>query len=264
MNKDISPSRIHGGHRGRMRSKLAAHGHEIFDSYELLEMLLYQVIPCIDTNPVAKRLLHKFGTLDALFAADAEEIATVRGVGKECAELIRAVGAAYDLLGIELGCPQNRMYKKYTLVGEYFTDYFSSIDGYGIAVILLDNSMRMLDSFTAFEGLDYGNSRMDVGVIVRRALDMNATAVITAHNHPNGPLFPTPDDRSANAAVTDALSSLGIIHLEHYIVCGRKYLGIMDHLKERFAAYSEIHQFLESKDAFIAEELRGNGAGGLK
>ena len=61
MENYIDDSRIHEGHRQRMRSKLLTHGQRIFDTYELLEMLLYHVIPYKDTNPISKRLLAAFG-----------------------------------------------------------------------------------------------------------------------------------------------------------------------------------------------------------
>ena len=79
MENYIDDSRIHEGHRERMRKKLLKHGQDIFDTYELLEMLLYHVIPYKDTNPIAKRLLYAFGSLDgeiftltATFAMTAE------------------------------------------------------------------------------------------------------------------------------------------------------------------------------------------------
>ena len=74
---DIADSEIHSGHRGRMREKLLLHGARIFDTYELLEMLLYHSIPYKDTNPVAKRLLHRFGGLDGVFTASHEELCEV-------------------------------------------------------------------------------------------------------------------------------------------------------------------------------------------
>ena len=60
-NPVIPDEKMHVGHRGRMRDKLMTHGARIFDTYELLEMLLYYTIPYKDTNPIAKRLLSEFG-----------------------------------------------------------------------------------------------------------------------------------------------------------------------------------------------------------
>lgn len=260
MSKDTGSSRIHGGHRGRMRAKLEAYGHGIFDAYELLEMLLYAAVPCVDTNPMAKRLLHRFGTLDELFSADVSEIAAVRGVGDECAQIIKSVGTVQDLLGIELSNPKSRLFDRYTLAGEHFVKHFSGSQRYGVAVALLDNGMRILDFFTAYWDTDYGKAKVRVSDIVKRALDSKATAVISSHNHPFGPLFPSPEDMETNRALTDALSSLGVLHLEHFVVCGNEYVGIMSHLKERFAASMEIYRFLESRERAIADGPVGEAA----
>ena len=66
MNKVLDDNHIHDGHRERMRSKLIIHGQKVFDTYELLEMLLYYTIPYKDTNPISKRLLFTFGGLDGV------------------------------------------------------------------------------------------------------------------------------------------------------------------------------------------------------
>ena len=85
-------STIHHGHRSRMTEKLANHGPHIFNTYELLEMLLYGTIPYKDTNPIAKRLLDRFGSLDGVLSATEDELCTVDGVGGAAAALIRTVG----------------------------------------------------------------------------------------------------------------------------------------------------------------------------
>ena len=83
---------VHQGHRQRMRAKLYTHGDRIFDTYELLEMLLYYVIPYKDTNPISKRLLERFGSLDGVLSARKNELAEIDGIGERAAGLISAVG----------------------------------------------------------------------------------------------------------------------------------------------------------------------------
>ncbi len=253
MGKVITDDRIHEGHRKRMRAKLLAHGHNIFDTYELLEMLLYYVVPCKNTNPIAKRLFARFGSLDAILKADVRELMEVEGVGEKCAQLISAVGEIGNLRGAELGKVERILFSNYIVAGEYFADYFSAHDNYRVAVMLLDNSLRMLDTITVYENLDYESGKIVPNVVALPAIKMRASAVLTAHFHPNGPLFPTPGDRITNDAVSEAFGALGIVHLEHYVVCGEKYIGMMHHLKERFAACSEIYAFLESKERAVAE-----------
>ena len=88
---------IHKGHRQRMRAKLSAHGPRVFDSYELLEMLLYRTNPRSDTNPIAKQLLRRFGSIDGVLSTSCEELASENGVGTKTASLISLVGEAYEL-----------------------------------------------------------------------------------------------------------------------------------------------------------------------
>ena len=64
--RDLPDEKLHVGHRARMRRKFLSYGPRIFDTYELLEMLLYHVIPYKDTNPIAKRLLMEFGSLEGV------------------------------------------------------------------------------------------------------------------------------------------------------------------------------------------------------
>lgn len=237
-----------------MKAKLVAHGNEIFETYELLEMLLYFGISRKDTNPIAKRLLSRFGDLNSVLCADVKELATVEGVGKETAELIHSVGTLYDLLGVELGDSASKDFKSYTVAGEYLLKYFGDSTEYSVAVLLLDNGMRPLGTFTVFRDMDYANAKIEAKKIVELAISAKAATVITAHNHPFGPLFPTPEDRSTNEAVTCALDALGILHLEHFLICGSNYIGIMNHLKERFAAAAEIYEFIRSRD--LAMEAR--------
>ena len=102
MENYIDDSRIHEGHRSRMRAKLLTHGQRIFDTYELLEMLLYHMIPYKDTNPLSKRLLAAFGSLEGVLSASREELAACLGIGERTADFLTAVGTLGDIIGAEI------------------------------------------------------------------------------------------------------------------------------------------------------------------
>lgn len=251
---------MHSGHRSRMKAKLIAYGNEIFEDYELLEMLIYFGVSRRDTNPIAKMLIRHFGTLENVLSASREELLEVENIGEECADLIASVGDIHSLLGVELGSGSKECFKQYTRAGEFFTDHFYGCAQYDTAIMLLDNGMNLLGAFTIFRNGDYGLAKIEVDKIVRCALEAKATAVITAHTHPFGPLFPSPEDRVTNNAITDSLSAIGILHIEHFVVCGSRYIGIMRHLKERFAATAEIYEFMESRERAVAEGLVEDGS----
>ena len=97
----IPDEKMHGGHRARMRKKLLKHGPDIFDTYELLEMLLYYSIPYKDTNPVSKRLLMELSDLDGVLSASPERLVEINGIGERTAELIASVDSVGDAVFIE-------------------------------------------------------------------------------------------------------------------------------------------------------------------
>ncbi len=83
---------LHKNHRARLRSRYQTEGLDAFADHMLLELLLFQSIPRVDTNPIGHRLLERFGTLDGVFAASEEELCTVEGVGPKTAQMLKAAG----------------------------------------------------------------------------------------------------------------------------------------------------------------------------
>ena len=79
---------MHAGHRERMISRLKEFGSEGFQSHELLEMMLYSSFKQCDTNPIAHRLIDRFGTLSGVFSASENELCEVEGVGRSTAQMI--------------------------------------------------------------------------------------------------------------------------------------------------------------------------------
>lgn len=225
MENYIDDGHIHQGHRSRMRAKLLAHGQRIFDTYELLEMLLYQVIPYKDTNPIAKRLLLTFGGLDGVFRADREELTTVSGIGERTAEFISRVGLLSSILGAEVLSGGQQNFANYETVGEFFVNCFRDTEENCVFAMFLDNNMRPIEMKKLFS-VDYESAGVKAKAFIDAAMLNHASVIITAHNHPHGPFYPTPGDRATNNAITSSLNMVGLVHAEHYLVCGDAYAGI--------------------------------------
>ena len=123
--RDLPDEKLHVGHRARMRRKFLSYGPRIFDTYELLEMLLYHVIPYKDTNPIAKRLLMEFGSLEGVLTASPEELSRVSGIGEHAAELLTTVGKAADALWLD--SPADAViYNDYDRAGRRMVEYFKN------------------------------------------------------------------------------------------------------------------------------------------
>ena len=247
----INENRIHEGHRSRMRAKLIKHGSEIFDTYELLEMLLYHVIPYRDTNPISKLLLDRFGSLDDVLNAPAEELMQVSGIGERAAELLREVGASTELFGVEFSPSGRESFKVYSRAGKHFAELFSRYGGPRVALLLLDNDMRYI-SCDSLYSLDYDSGEVVPKPFIDRAMRARASVAITAHSHPYGPLFPTEGDRATNLLVTNTLKSVGVSHIEHFVVAGERFIGIMSNGWQGLASNNSLKEFYQSKSEEIA------------
>lgn len=242
---------LHAGHRERMRGKLITYGREVFHTHELLEMLLYHVIPYKNTNPMAEELLHRFGNLEGVFSASADELLSVSGVGPRVAELISSL----SLLDIESVCEPfeeecSKKFDDYRDVGNFFTEYFGEKLTREVVVLLLNNKMEYLACESVYQS-DYELGSVKAQPFIDLAIKHRAAVAIIAHNHPYGPPFPTVGDRATNDMVARALSGAGVLLAEHYVITGKRYLGFMTNIMTPFSQLVDIERFLRSKEEII-------------
>ncbi len=216
-------SQIHLGHRERMRRKLIAYGAEIFDTYELLEMLLYSVIPVRDTNPISKRLLMEFGGLDGVLCASREELMRVDGVGATTASYLVTVGAFPAML--PLIAPTAKSLADYDEIGEYLVKYYEGRDEYAVSMLLLDNAMRPMRVVDVYN-CDYGKGSVQCKPFLDIAISLGACSVVLFHNHPFGPLYPSHSDLLTHKIMAEGFKRSGITLLDHYLISGKGYIRI--------------------------------------
>ena len=254
MLDSVEDAHVHDGHRGRMRAKLLAHGQKIFDTYELLEMLLYHVIPYKDTNPVAKRLLSAFGDLDGVLSASAERLAEVNGIGGTTASFLSRIGFLSTILGGETCARDGVDFSDYVSVGEFLVNYYSENQYNGVIALFFDNNMRLLGLERLFE-LDFESAGVKYGRFLDLAIRKRASVVVSAHNHSHGPFYPSRGDLASNEGVTEALGKAGILHAEHYLVSGTHFAGIssLRNFTHKFSQMPALDGFITSKAAAISE-----------
>ena len=252
--RDLPDNKLHAGHRARMRRKFLAYGPKIFDTYELLEMLLYYAIPYRDTNPVAKRLLMEFGSLEGVLTATPEELSCVSGIGERAAELLATVGRAADALWLDFSADAV-VYNDYDRAGRRFVEYFKDNKKRAVAIMLLDNGMRERATVTVYDDVFYGSAAVKAAQFINEAILAGASVVITAHNHPFGPAVATDSDMETNRMIDMALEQVGIAVAEHYVVSGEKYLGTRERHRFALSAGTELDKFRRSRElAAVREE----------
>lgn len=217
---------IHDGHRARKKEQFRTHGLDAFADHEALELLLFYAIPRVDTNPVAHRLIERFGSLDGVLSAPPEELEKVEGVGESAATLlslilplVRCSRMTAAKTPVILGTTQ--------AAGEYFIDLFFGMREERLYEACLDAKGKLLRCAKVADGsVDAVN--VNIRVIVENALKCGASAVVLSHNHPSGVALPSEDDNATTLAVYDALRTVDIRLLDHIIVADDDFVSIRE------------------------------------
>ncbi len=239
--------RIHEGHRGRMKDKFFEHGAKIFDTYELLEMLLYYAIPYKDVNPTAKHLLSQLGGLEGVLSADRKALTEVKGIGSASARLIELVGRMNELGEQSLGNPQSRSFDDYKQTGRYLVDYFEKHEDMKVVALLLDGRMRLLDMVELTVD-SFGSAGVRSRTFIEAALLTSASIIIFASVHRYGPLFMTESEKATSCMVREDLETVGVRVVEHFIVSGSRYMGVDTQGIYRLSSDSpQLIRFLETR-----------------
>ena len=218
---------MHSGHRKRMRGKFLA-GNFLPD-HERLELLLTFSVPRKNTNDVAHRLLAQFGTLEGVFEAEYEQLLTVRGLGEKSALMIRLIAGMRERSEApesDCGLYLDSVGK----LGDYATALFQGSQNECIYAALLSSSMRLVDC-VCLSGGNYANAEVDFTALTTSPWLFRSSSVVLLHNHPEGDLAASDEDREFAAKVSELLSMTGIQLLEHIIVCGDRFAPTMRDVK---------------------------------
>ena len=215
---------VHKEHRQRLRKQFLDGGLKNFTEYQILELLLFYVIPRQDTNPTAHALIERFGSLSKVLDAPIYELEKVKGVGPNAALLLRLiteVSKSYVLDRTQKERAMNSMedcceYLKYCFVNKRVE---------AVYMLCLDAKCKMLSCKEVGVG-SVNSANVPIRRIVEMALAENATSVILAHNHPSGDARPSTEDISTTRRVAAALSMVDVILADHIIVADDDYVSL--------------------------------------
>ncbi len=212
----VAPKPHFLGHRDRLRDRAAAGGLAALPDYELLELFLFRSIPKRDVKPLAKQLLARFGSLGAVLGATAEELKTVAGVGSAVALDLKLLHEAALRMGREAVARQPVISSWSALVA-YVQTALAYETREQFRVLFLDKKNQLIADETLNRGT-VDHAPVYPREVVRRALELSASALILVHNHPSGDPTPSTADVDMTRQVVEAARALRIAVHDHLVV----------------------------------------------
>ncbi len=211
------------GHRARMRTRLLTAGPEALADHELLEMVLFLALPRRDTKPIARTLMGRFGSFASAIAAPLADLRATEGLGEAGAAALKTVhAAALRLARAEV--MHRPVLNNWDRLMEYLNIVLARERVEQFRVLFLDNRNRLLADEAQARGT-VNHTPVYPREVVKRALELHATALIVVHNHPSGDPTPSQDDIEMTAEIKRAAQSLSILLHDHVIVGNGKWLS---------------------------------------
>jgi DNA repair protein RadC len=211
------------GHRERMRTRLLKAGPEALADHEMLEMVLFLALPRRDTKPLARALLARFRSFAAAIAAPVPDLLAVDGIGEAGAAALKTVqAAALRLARAEM--TDLPILSNWAKLIAYLTATLAHAPVEQARVLFLDARNRLLADEAQGHGT-VNHTPLYPREVVKRALELHATALVLAHNHPSGDPTPSREDIVTTRDIKTAAEALGIALHDHVIVARARWLS---------------------------------------
>jgi DNA repair protein RadC len=204
------------GHRERLRARFMEAGSEALADYEMLELILFRAIPQRDVKPLAKALLARFGSFVEVISAPAERLKEVDGVGAAAVIEFKIVEAAAHRLA------KGKARKRPALSSwQSVLDYVRAAQAFAekeqFRILFLDKKNQLIADEVQQQGT-VDHTPVYPREVVKRALELSATAIIMVHNHPSGDPTPSQADIDMTKQIANVAKPLGVVLYDHIIV----------------------------------------------
>lgn len=204
------------GHRARLRQRFVKGGAESLADYELLELVLTTAIPRKDVKPLAKILIAKFGSFAGVIAAPMTALQDVKGVGETVAITLKTIhaGAARMMKQELLNTP---IFSNWAKLQDYLLATLAHEKVEHFRILFLNKKNHLIADEVQHSGT-VDQTAAYPREVVKRALELGATAIILVHNHPSGDSTPSPADIGLTREIMGAAKGLNIVVHDHLIV----------------------------------------------
>jgi DNA repair protein RadC len=211
----VEPPHYHG-HRERLRERFHSAGPDALSDYELLEMVLFRSLPRGDTKPLAKTLLKTFGSFAEVVHAPETRLREVEGVGDATITNLKLIAASASRIA-KGQLKQRTLLSSWNDVIDYCRTSMAFADKEQFRVLFLDKRNQLIaDEVQQVGTVDH--TPVYPREVIKRSLELSATAVLLVHNHPSGDPTPSQADIQMTKAIMDIAEPLGISVHDHIIV----------------------------------------------
>lgn len=204
------------GHRDRARRRFNEIGPSGLQDYELLELLLFPILPRRDTKPIAKAMLSRFGSFSEVLGAPAHLLAEIKGLGPTAVTDLKVVLAAAQRFARDQ-LPDRPMLGSWQQLIDYCHAQMAFESKEQFRILFLDKKNKLIaDEVQQVGTVDH--TPVYPREVIRRTLELSATALILVHNHPSGDPSPSSADVQMTRAIADVAKPLGITVHDHIII----------------------------------------------
>ncbi|MGI8526770.1 MAG: RadC family protein [Pseudolabrys sp.] len=209
------PPHYHG-HRERLRARFRDAGAEAVTDYELLELVLFRALPRRDLKPLCKALVAKFGSFAEVLAAPEKRLAEIKGLGDSAITDLKIVQAAASRLA-HGQVSKRPVLSSWSSVLDYCRTTMAFAEKEQFRILFLDKRNQLIADETQQTGT-VDHTPVYPREVVKRALELSATALILVHNHPSGDPTPSRADVVMTQAIVEVAKPLGIAVHDHIVV----------------------------------------------
>ena len=242
---------IHAGHRERFRKQVESTGLYNLSDLHFLEYLLMYIIPRVDTNPIAHRLLDEFKTIENIFNATPKSLSTIEGIGEKTAEFLHVLsGACYFYNKSKYN--KNVCVKNFKSLINYINAILPPSTNEQFVIIIVGKNLEV-KNYKIFNGISHSYIKLDAKEISEFLIKHKTSFCIMAHTHPENSANPSDSDIDTFYSITPLLNSLGISLLENIILGENNFYSFK---QESLIKYSDIESTCLESFKYTTKDIK--------
>lgn len=207
----------HEGHRQRMWQKYLEHGIGIFEEHELLEMLLFVMIPRVNTNEISHELINRFGSLKDVLDTPFNDLQKVAGIGKNSAIQMKFIGDVAEYVNRKKHDAVK--FDSSSVIIDYCIDHYKNESNECVSYFLLDDKLTLIYKDN-IEINKPNETDIDYGIIIKQVVKFECHNIVLAHNHPEGSVYASNVDITTTRTLASLLKVIDVKIIDHIVVQG--------------------------------------------